>query len=950
MHNKNRHLIILVTLLFLTLLSNSFTENIVSMFDRTSTIESNLLKKFTGEISDNDVPEIIDWSYAGYKNGTEGIPDVMMDSRYEIIDVTDFGAIPNDGQEDLPSIKKAVASAKKYTIVFIPPGVYDLNVEPNSSKVEGASSQSIIIMNDHVVIKGAGAIGAEHGGTTLKLHTPYDHYLGYIFGTKWKDWHIREPTNPIKEYPRGVMAFEVQNAQRISQHYHSGRKKFVRIFQQVSEGIMYDANVSREPHQVPATYTNFHSNGVTIDEVHEIVDVIDNTIYVKVPLTTPLTQNTMVDINDNHVGLGIEDIHIDCGLNVPFTHEFNGQPNGKDGQYGHNGINLGYSAHSWIRNLRISNSSHGIRAGIYCNTVSNVFFDGNRGHTPINIYRGSRIFVGLVHCNTDIQSWHGIAVEGSATGNVYWMVGGPTSQGPDTHANFPRFTLFDNCFSIRHQASGSATRNRPFHLDGYTKWNNITTSSSVFDLWGNYTVTQANIIGYESCGSNTKNAYVESLGTPVTPNSLYVAQLTRRLGYTPSWIEEIKKEYNDLYHDITHLIYNKPIADPIGCPGPKIEGPWLWMLVRDASLDDSTDLLAKASGGIVTEESISTHGATIGGKIGDYQWTPLSISGTGNNNIQDMARQIKWNGNNQVIYGFVPLKSPRQQLINMYVGSDDSVKVWLNGELVHKNITSRGAADYQESFPVTLKQGKNILLVAVGQGVGRWSGFFGFQANAEYTILPVDSYTTLPGDVNGDGQVNILDLVYVANNFGKSASDNPLADVNYDGKIDILDLVFVANHLGESLDSGSPSIDRIEGLMELDGALVQTWIEQAQSENDGSLTFEKGIETLQYILKLLHPKEIAVMQNYPNPFNPETWIPYQLSNPSDVSITIYDIRGNVVRQLNLGYQSAGFYTDRTRAAHWDGKNSTGELVASGPYFYQVKAGNYTFLRKMLIMK
>ena len=92
------------------------------------------------------------------------------------------------------------------------------------------------------------------------------------------------------------------------------------------------------------------------------------------------------------------------------------------------------------------------------------------------------------------------------------------------------------------------------------------------------------------------------------------------------------------------------------------------------------------------------------------------------------------------------------------------------------------------------------------------------------------------------------------------------------------------------------------------------------------------------------------MQNYPNPFNPETWIPYQLSKPSDVSITIYDIQGNVVRWLSLGYQNAGYYTDCTRAAHWDGRNSTGESVASGTYFYQVKAGEYTFLRKMLIMK
>ena len=98
------------------------------------------------------------------------------------------------------------------------------------------------------------------------------------------------------------------------------------------------------------------------------------------------------------------------------------------------------------------------------------------------------------------------------------------------------------------------------------------------------------------------------------------------------------------------------------------------------------------------------------------------------------------------------------------------------------------------------------------------------------------------------------------------------------------------------------------------------------------------------------PETTALLPNFPNPFNPETWIPYQLAKPSDVSITIYDIRGNVVRQLNLGQKTAGYYTDRPRAAHWDGRNATGERVANGVYFYQLKAGDYSYLRKMLILK
>ena len=98
------------------------------------------------------------------------------------------------------------------------------------------------------------------------------------------------------------------------------------------------------------------------------------------------------------------------------------------------------------------------------------------------------------------------------------------------------------------------------------------------------------------------------------------------------------------------------------------------------------------------------------------------------------------------------------------------------------------------------------------------------------------------------------------------------------------------------------------------------------------------------------PEETTLSANYPNPFNPETWIPYQLANPSDVVISIYDGRGMVVRRLELGHLPPGYYTSRSRAAYWDGRNNLGEKVASGIYFYQFRADNVSLLRKMLILK
>ena len=121
-------------------------------------------------------------------------------------------------------------------------------------------------------------------------------------------------------------------------------------------------------------------------------------------------------------------------------------------------------------------------------------------------------------------------------------------------------------------------------------------------------------------------------------------------------------------------------------------------------------------------------------------------------------------------------------------------------------------------------------------------------------------------------------------------------------------------------------------------------------KSNGSAKYLRTIRLIESILATMRPDKTQLLANYPNPFNPETWIPYHLANPSNVQITIYNARGNVVRRLALGHQRAGYYTSRSRAAYWDGTNSFGERVSSGIYFYQLAADNKSLLRKMLILK
>ena len=442
--------------------------------------------------------------------------------------------------------------------------------------------------------------------------------------------------------------------------------------------------------------------------------------------------------------------------------------------------------------------------------------------------------------------------------------------------------------------------------------------------------------------------------------------------------------------------------------------------------------------------------------------------------------------NQHVAYGSILLYAPREQQTKMLVGSDDTVKVWLNGTLVHKYVIHRGSSGYQDEFDVTLKEGINVLLVAVYENTGAWSGFFGFAPDAEYTVVPsenrfsldtdttqwdvgetftlrlnaaevddlagwetdihfdpailqvnnvregtllkqngggthfrrgtidntagringvsstrltqggVDGEGTLlsvaftikdagetqitlhgfaagtstgemiianpigitvgvkkrdpaypPYDVNEDGIVDATDILLVIAALGQKLPENPRLDVNGDGVVNAEDLVLVVEHLGEG-DAPAASHPALTLGFTLEN--VGQTLNILRVADDGTLAFKRAIENLEQLLARFIPENTVLLHNYPNPFNPETWIPYQLTDAADVRLTIYATDGKVVRTLILGHQAPGYYTGRSRAVYWDGRNTLGERVASGVYFYTLTAGDFTATRKMLIAK
>ena len=268
------------------------------------------------------------------------------------------------------------------------------------------------------------------------------------------------------------------------------------------------------------------------------------------------------------------------------------------------------------------------------------------------------------------------------------------------------------------------------------------------------------------------------------------------------------------------------------------------------------------------------------------------------------------------------------------------------------------------TFEVVTIKASTLILSQVNLANPKEEVSFPYVFGAQVTAPPQPLGDVHPsGDVNRDGVVDILDLMYVGSNFGKTGRND--ADVNGDGIVNIVDLVEVAGALGNA--GAAPSVYSQTIAMPT-STEVYSWITQAQELDHTDATFQRGIIFLEQLLAVLLPKETLLLPNYPNPFNPETWIPYHLSHAADVRLTIYDAKGVVVRQLDIGHQSAGYYTTRIKAAYWDGRNNLGEPAGSGIYFYQLRialnpnvigvgnslsengARGFSAMRKMVILK
>ncbi len=222
----------------------------------------------------------------------------------------------------------------------------------------------------------------------------------------------------------------------------------------------------------------------------------------------------------------------------------------------------------------------------------------------------------------------------------------------------------------------------------------------------------------------------------------------------------------------------------------------------------------------------------------------------------------------------------------------------------------------------------------------------------------------LPGDVNHDGLVDILDFLIIVVHFGEKPPTDPRIDTNKDGQVDLEDLAWIIKIIEENQNIAAAPIQRYQdgqepnsvsdGTIQLsDAAIVYLHsFYQKIEEISGDPT---QIALVKRFLKQLltpvgGPLRTELYANYPNPFNPETWIPYQLAVDAEITIRIYNTEGKIVRTLFSGHQTSGYYLNRSRAAYWDGRNQLGERVASGVYIYELTTPTFKQTKRLVVLK
>ncbi len=541
-------------------------------------IDANACKPWNDFVAGNEQNVLLDYSYAGYHHG-EVAPAEATGLGYKVYDVTDFGAVPNDGKSDREAFIRCVNAAlgnvgyvesnhnitfnskeKANVIVYFPEGEFILHTSDDDVAAAGAPlgkfSRTIQIRAGNFVLRGAG-----RDKTILLMqdpNLPTDEKVLYSSPDMIEFKHnsgLTALTQVTGAAAKGSFSVEVASTSGIS------AGDWVCLSVQNNDPLFVAEEL--HPYKVASWMTDIRNKGVRVQDFHQVRKVEGSKVIFHEPIMRAVDPkwNWKIMKYPHYENVGIEDLCFKGNAKDHFKHHASWQD---DGAF--KPVSMIRLTDSWMRRVRFTSVSEASSISLCSNvSVYDVIFDGRRGHSAIRSAGSSRIFIGATRDCTggykvdqeteymeNAGQYHAVGVSKPSMGAVLWRNVWGNDSCFESHATQPRATLIDCCRGgwMRWRQGGDESQ-VPNHLNDLTIWNFTSTTpyGGEFVWWDPSSVwwkfVMPIIVGFngEDCSfAERQMRLLFSNGVPVNPESLYEAQLKNRLGAVPAWLMELKSK------------------------------------------------------------------------------------------------------------------------------------------------------------------------------------------------------------------------------------------------------------------------------------------------------------------------------------------------------------------------------------------------------------------------
>lgn len=528
---------------------------------------------------------LLDFSYAGYKHGEESAPDGKAwgfkeeNIRNYMTEGSDYARDALNKILEKYDLNKSSGNSNAKVLIYFPEGDYILHNNSDNTKdpdkttgdkdeLGNNTSHSIDIFGGNVIIKGAG-----RDKTRLIMETPNLPNSNAMYSSPvmisirrnaWLpgDGEVGKNSDVTADAKKGTYSIEVANPEIFSVG------EYVCLY-------LHDKNpelVAKEllPYQWESTMTNIAETGVQVEDYHMITAKDGKKITFKEPIMHEVEAkyDWILKKYYYYENVGIEDLTFVGNAKADFGHHDDWED---DGAY--KPLNFMRLVNSWVRRVDFENISEAASIISSANvSVYDVNILGNRGHAAIRSQGSSRVFIGKVTDRTTgpladspytvtegAGQYHACGVSKPSMGAVIWNVYWGDDACFEAHATQPRATLIDMCKGgfVQSRQGGDADQ-VPNHLNDLTIWNMYSTNTKLngngnlpangeFDWWRDgwkyWKILPPVIVGFHGEPVNFVDSQVkldENNGVKVLPESLYEAQLEKRLGHVPAWLLELK--------------------------------------------------------------------------------------------------------------------------------------------------------------------------------------------------------------------------------------------------------------------------------------------------------------------------------------------------------------------------------------------------------------------------